>query len=119
MSIRSAFATLAVAASCAFLTSCLFSNRSERVVEPDAARRTVQFQSDAGLEQFQRTVSRAYRKGDGVRSESEVAIPFVLHSESREMLSENAYFNEQVVKADMDGDGVLSDAECRAYASAK
>src|SRR5262245_6175247 len=119
MSMRAAVAGSALVVSCASLQSCLFSPISERILEPDPARRTVRFESDAGLEQFQRTVVRCYRNGAAVRSQSEFAIPFVLHTESREVLSENAYYNEQVAKADVDGDGVLSDAECRAYAGSK
>jgi hypothetical protein len=43
-------------------------------------------------------------------------IPFIIGASSHSVLSENAYFNAQVKRADLNDDGTISDAEARAYA---
>ena len=106
---------LIVAITSVMVPSCLFSSTSDTIVHPDAERRTTRFENDEALIAFQATVHRRYERGKGVKSSSSFAIPFVVHSESRQVLSENAFYNEQVTKADVDGDGAITLIEARAY----
>jgi hypothetical protein len=105
-----------VAGTALILPGCLFTSHSDRVIEPGAARQTVKFESGTGLAQFQAAVEKRFKAGEAVHSESDFAIPFVIHAETRETLSENAFYNDQITKADVDGDGLISDDESRAYA---
>jgi len=76
----------------------------------------VDFESEEALSTFQRTVRQRYEAGGGVVEKSGFAIPFVIATGERRVLSENAFYNGEVAKADADGDGKISDAEARAYA---
>ena len=95
---------------------CLINSDSEKVVQADAKRVTVNFESEQSLATFQKAVSGRYAAGGGVVSRSGFAIPFVIAAGSKKVLSENAFYNAQVHKADADGDGMVSNAEARVYA---
>ena len=97
-----------------FLPGCLFNSKSDTIVEPDAPRQAVTFESDAGMHRFHDAVQRRYHS-EKVESSSEFAIPFLLDVESRRITSENAYWNAQVKKADIDQNGIISDAESHTY----
>jgi hypothetical protein len=95
---------------------CLINSGSEKVVDSDAKRLKVDFESEEALTTFQRAVRERYEAGGGVVSKSGFAIPFVIAAGERRVLSENAYYNGEVAKADANGDGKIADAEARAYA---
>ena len=95
---------------------CLVNSGSEKVVESDAKRMKIDFESEEGLSKFQGTVRQRYETGGGVVSKSGFAIPFVVAVGEKRVLSENAYYNGEVAKADANGDGKISDAEARVYA---
>ena len=108
--------TLALACPLAAVAGgCLINAEGERVVRNNEARRTVQFESDTGLEQFQQTVRMRGSWASRYQGESSFGIPFIIGVEQRRVISENAFYNDQVSAADVNGDGVLSDAEVRAY----
>jgi hypothetical protein len=94
---------------------CLINSGSEKVVEPDAKRMKVEFESEEGLTMFQRTVRQRYERGGGVVGSSGFAIPFVIAAGEKKVLSENAFYNGEVAKAEANGDGKIGDAEARAY----
>jgi hypothetical protein len=95
---------------------CLINSGSEKVVESDAKRLKVDFETEDGLSTFQRTVRQRYEAGGGVVSKTGFAIPFVIATGEKRVLSENAFYNGEVAKADANGDSKISDAEARAYA---
>jgi hypothetical protein len=102
------------------LTSSLPSGRlvsSSRVtvIEPNAQRRAARFESPTGAAQFERSVAERYADGAAVRARVEGGIPWLLASEERRMLSENAFYNVELGRADADRNGELSDAEVIAY----
>ena len=96
---------------------CLINSGSEQVVDADAKRVAVEFESEQGLTDFQKTVRSRYAAGGGVVSKSGLAIPFVIAAGNKKVLSENAFYNAEVEKADVNGDHQISDAEARAYAA--
>ena len=96
---------------------CLINSGSEKVGDSDAKRMKVDFDSEDGLATFQRTVRHRYQAGGGVVGEYGFAIPFVIAVGEKRVLSENAFYNGEVGKADANGDGKISDSEARAYAS--
>ena len=95
---------------------CLVNSATTKVLEPDAPRMSVKFQSETGMAAFQKAAENRYRAGGGERGSGSFAIPFVVAAAETRVLSENAFYNTQVRKADVDGDGSISDAEARVYA---
>jgi len=98
------------------LSGCLIYSHDEKVLEPEAERLTVRFENDEALETFQNAVSKRYRHGDGEAGSSRFWLPFLVSVSETEVLSENAYYNRQVEKADVEKDGVISQAEAEIYA---
>ena len=95
---------------------CLFTSASEKVIEPDAPRKSVQFESETAMAAFQKEADNRYLAGGGERGSGAFCIPFVVAIAETRVLSENAFYNMQVRKADANGDGTISDAEARVYA---
>jgi hypothetical protein len=95
---------------------CLINSSNEKVLEPDAPRTSVQFESEKAMAAFQKETQNRYRAGGGERGSGAFAIPFVIAASEKRVLSENAFYNTQVKKADVNGDGTISDVEARVYA---
>jgi hypothetical protein len=95
---------------------CLINSSSKKVLEPDAPRMSVQFQSETAMAKFQKAVDHRYLAGGGEQGSGAFAVPFVIAASETRVLSENAFYNTQVRKADVNGDGSISDAEARVYA---
>ena len=97
----------------------LLSSSRVAVLEPDAQRVPVDFESPRAETEFQAAVAERYARGDAVkRHTASSTIPLLWGSEDRAVLSENGFFNEQVALADGDRDGTISDTEADAYAGA-
>jgi hypothetical protein len=96
---------------------CLINSASKKVVEPDAPRMSVEFQSETAMANFQKEVNNRYLAGGGEQGSGALAVPFVIAASETRVLSENAFYNTQVRKADVNGDGSISDAEARVYAA--
>jgi len=108
---KTTFAFLATA----LLSGCLATSNTTHVAEPHAARVAVAFDTDAAMNTFIEDVRSRYRRGDAELSKSSWGIPFIYGSSERTVLSENAYFNRQIARADLDANGLISDAEADAY----
>lgn len=93
-----------------FASGCLVNIAGTKVVEPSAERMPVDFESDEGMKAFVRQVAQRYpaerNAGGGY-----FGVPFLIGVSERRVLSENAHFNAAVRRADINGDGTLSDAE--------
>ena len=97
----------------------LVSSSRVSVLEPDAQRVGVGFESPHAESEFQAALAQRYARGDAVkRHTASSTIPLLWGSEDRAVLSENGFFNEQVALADGDRNGTISDAEADAYAGA-
>lgn len=107
--------TLAVIAA-ALLSGCLVSTSSTQVAEPEAERAAVAFESDRALAVFQDQVHALYADGDAELSKSSWGVPLLYGSSERTVLSENAHYNQQIARADVDADGVITEAEAATYA---
>src|SRR5687768_13613113 len=94
---------------------CLINSSNREVIEPDAKRMAVQFESEKAMAGFQKEVYHRYRAGGGEQGSGAFAVPFVMAVSETRVLSENAFYNRQVHKADVNGDGTISDAEARVY----
>ena len=95
---------------------CLINAGGDAIVRRSEHRQTVNFESERGLIDFQTAVRRRGDENGRYLGDSKFAIPFLIDVDQRRVLSENAFYNDQLKTADVNGDGTLSDAEVRAYA---
>jgi hypothetical protein len=95
-------------------SGCLITHHSTNVVRQDEPRRPVQFESSAAQQAFS---ARAFDEEarEKAAKTSFFAVPFLLWWSKTNVLSEGAYFNDQVAACDADGDGVISVQEALAY----
>ena len=111
---RLLFACLApLAATCA--GGCLFVATGDKTIRADEPRTNIAFASDEGLLQFQGYVNRHNGRADRGAGEGSLVIPFITYVEQRKIVAKDAFFNDQVRAADVNGDGTLSDAEVKAF----
>jgi len=95
---------------------CLMMRMRERVVREGEQRFPVRFQSAYAKRQFQQYAldDKARRK---TSSSADLIIPFVIWDSDSSVLSQNAYYNNQIVSCDANSDGMLTDAEVAEYSS--
>ncbi len=105
----------ALATALAALSGCLINSESEVVVDRDAPRVAVSFENDEAMTLFQQEVERRRRRGDASQGKSGFAIPFLIATSEKRVLSDNAFYNQQVEKADVNRDGWINLAEAKAY----
>ena len=98
------------------LAGCLINAGGDAIVRRSEKRVAVNFESEQGLIDFQQAVRRRGDANGRYLGDSKFAIPFLINVDQRRVLSENAFYNDQVRAADVDGNATLSDAEVRAYA---
>ena len=113
-SIRALFVSLFVCA-----TGCLASSQRATVVDADAQRIAVSFETPEAQTVFVAAVNDRYRRGDGELDRTSWGIPLLYASNDTTMLSENAFFNRQVARADLDRNRVISELEAREYDRAR
>lgn len=94
---------------------CLINADGDRIVRRSEARRDITFESEEGLVRFQKAVRQRSGYSERYVGRSSFAIPFLIAVDQKRVLSENAWYNDQVTAADVNGDGELSDAEVEAY----
>ena len=99
------------------LCGCLFMASSKKVVHGDAERQAVEFEDETALMTFQKKVEKRYHRGGGRLGTGSVTIPFIMAVSETKVLSENAFYNTQIAKADVNADGTITRAEARAYAA--
>lgn len=86
----------------------------ERIVREDEQRYPVRFQSACARWQFQKyALDKDARQKNGANAK--FVVPFVVRVSDSSKLSENAYYNDQVVSCDANRDGLLSDDEVAEY----
>lgn len=91
-------------------SGCLVMHERKRVIREDESRNSVQFESADAAAKFHQVASNdRSRKHDG--SSASLAIPFLVGISSSTVLSQNAFFNDQVVACDTDNNGLITEAE--------
>ena len=104
------------------LTGCINVSRTHTVLEPDAERVVVDFESEPGRDAFNKEVDRLYPRRRTVyqshhrfRQISTSGLPIIHNTHHEDRLSPNAFFNRQVIYADRNNDLLLSDGEVENY----
>ena len=77
--------------------------KEQRILNPDVDRDPVVFESDEGMSAFEEELESRYEDG-----QADIA-------QLQGRLSLNAFFNQQVQRADRNGDGIISDSEAQRY----
>jgi hypothetical protein len=114
MRARLAAAVFAVAA-LALVPGCLTLFSKTEVVRGDEQRRPVRFENQEAAETFH----RAMKDRSAGLGGAHVGVPFVtLYSKNRQ-LSDNAHFNDCVLRCDTDQDGTITLAEAKIFACLK
>lgn len=94
---------------------CLIMADGERIVRDEEERLPVEFESEQGLIDFQTAVRRRGTPGARYEGEGSFMIPLIIAVDQTRILSQDAFYNDQVRAADVNRDGTLSDAEVTAY----
>lgn len=94
---------------------CLITHSKRSVVRQEEARQRVEFESPFAQQAFlQRALDEEARHRN--KSEHSFAVPFLIGLSYTSELSENAYYNDQLVTCDANSDGLISNAEAAAFA---
>lgn len=105
-----------LAASLPLLASsgCLVMHASEKVVRQDERRERVDFESDFARRSFQgRALSGEARREAG--GKFAFGIPFIAGFARSTVVSQNAWYNDQIAVCDADGDRLITDDEVLAF----
>ena len=95
-------------------TGCItIYNKKEEIGEREE-RLSVTFESEDSAQLFNTTASRKLKKPSPTDT-SFVGIPFVTLYSKTTVLSENARFNDEIRRCDSNRDGIITDAEAKAY----
>jgi len=95
-------------------SGCLLNRTNRKVVRQDEARQGVQFESNLAQSAFtQAATDESKREAEG--DSSGIYIPFLLAWGDETVLSPAAYYNDQIMLCDANGDGLITEAEAWAY----
>ena len=97
-----------------FCSGCLFTHHSTNVVRQDEPPREVQFESLSAQQAFNAKAFDEEARQKAAKTDF-VAIPFLLWWSKMDVLSDGAYYNDQVAVCDIDGDGLITVGEALAY----
>lgn len=97
-----------------FQTGCLVTHVNRTVIRENEPRKEPQFESPFAQRTFNQLALNEKRR-IAATSTRMVAIPFLTMHVRSATLSENAFYNDQIAVADIDGDGVITDSEAISY----
>jgi hypothetical protein len=93
---------------------CLITHSKESVIRQTETRQHVEFESPLARRAFlQRALDNEARLRN--KSSHSFAVPFLIGLSYTSELSENAYYNDQLMTCDANSDGLISDAEADAF----
>lgn len=101
------------------LQGCLVNSAKVEVVDPDAKRMAMEFESPEAMDTFFDQVRRSRNAGKATVASEGFGIPFVIGAKTTRVLSDNAFDNQQFETADLNGDGTLSDVEASRFARSR
>lgn len=106
------FGWLALLVAC---PGCLVTHHSRHIVREEEPRREVEFESLQVRQAFEARLADLKDKGDKPRKERILAIPFLLAWSREEVLSDNAWYNDQLAACDTNGDNRIALDEAWVY----
>jgi hypothetical protein len=108
-------ATVFAVAALAFVPGCLTLFSKTEVIRGDEQRRPVRFENQEAAETFH----RATKDRSAIQGATCMGVPFVTFYSKTRQLSDNAHFNDCVLRCDTDQDGTITLAEAKIFASLK
>lgn len=102
---------------CIPLFGCFTLTHYERVdrIRSTEPRLCVNYETPQTAEEFNRAVRKRWQHCGDRKTKEAFCIPFVCSFERSSTLAEDAFFNDQVQACDLNGDGLITDAEARIY----
>ncbi len=98
-------------------SGCLLNHSQKRVIREHAERTPVQFESLNAAESFNKIAnSEDLRKSLG--SSASFGVPFLIGLSRESVPSQNAFYNDQVIRCDINSDGLISDQEAYSFSEA-
>lgn len=94
------------------LTGCLAIHTAKRVSRRNEPRKAVHFASVRAWETFHFKFSQLEAPK---KNTSTFLVPFLALHTKEWTLSPNAFYNDEITRCDIDGDGTITDEEARAY----
>ena len=95
-------------------TGCITLYSKKEEIGEREERLTINFESEDAAQLFNTTAARRLKK-PAPTDKSYVGIPFVTLYSKTTVLSENARYNDEIRRCDSDRDGIITDAEAKAY----
>lgn len=95
---------------------CLINSSTTKILRPDEAPVEVKFSSEAARKTFDDAQKARYAAGFGKVSSSSLGVPFLIGASEDRVLSQHAFYNDQVHHADTNQDGFIDETEAAAYA---
>ena len=98
-------------------TGCLVNHSQKRIIREHEERIPVRFESLGAAESFNEIAnSEDMRKTLG--SSASFGVPFLIGLSRESVPSQNAFYNDQVSRCDINGDGLISDQEAYSFSDA-
>lgn len=107
------------------LSGCVSKSHHEEVIGVDVPRKQVVFESEEARSRFVQEVANRYpaerRQSYALDAKypNGSAVPHAIAASTTKVLSENAFYNSQVAKADANGDQTLTDGEVDIYVTVR
>lgn len=95
-------------------SGCLFVRHSTRVVRKDEPVRHVEFESPQAQNLFEGGVTQLKPHQDTANPQV-VAVPLLFWYSRTDVLGDGAFYNDQILGCDTDGDGLITLAEAEAF----
>ncbi len=95
-------------------SGCLFVRHSTRVVRKDEPARQIEFESPQAQNLFEGGVTQL-KPHQGKANPQVVAVPLLFWYSRTDVLGDGAFYNDQILGCDTDGDGLITLAEAEAF----
>lgn len=95
------------------VSGCVTFYKKSETIRPAEERMAVEFESEEAARQFHQGMKKHDRNRE---NRTYVGVPFVTFFSKTSVLSENAFYNEQLKICDTNRDGFISEAEASIYA---
>lgn len=93
---------------------CLVNHTQKRVIRENEKRISVEFESLNAAESFNKIAnSEDIRQSLG--SSASFGVPFLIGLSRESVPSQNAFYNDQVIRCDINNDGLISDQEAYSF----
>ena len=97
---------------------CLLNHTQKRVIRENEARFPVQFESQNAAESFH-TIANSEDIRKSLGSSASFGVPFLIGLSRESVPSQNAFYNDQVIRCDINSDGFISDQEANSFSEAR